>query len=137
MVNRVGDFGFLTGIILLYYAVSVLPAFQGNGLDFLDLASFYRSDPAGSAGRGFDLREAVGQLRRRPLQGFAEDLPLLGQLAPEEGKQGRTSCLGRVAPVAAFEVGHVLHTARLGVDQRADGHRDARPDALRERAGAR
>ena len=43
MVNRVGDFGFLTGIILLYYAVTAIPDFKGNGLDFADLAAYYRS----------------------------------------------------------------------------------------------
>jgi NADH-quinone oxidoreductase subunit L len=52
MVNRVGDFGFLTGILLLYYTVSGLPEFRGmalpggetpNALDFSHLAAFYRS----------------------------------------------------------------------------------------------
>jgi NADH-quinone oxidoreductase subunit L len=42
MVNRVGDFGFLCGILLLYYSVSALPSFKGNALDFADLAAFYR-----------------------------------------------------------------------------------------------
>jgi len=60
MVNRVGDFGFLCGILLLYYAVSTLPGFRDmkipdpaspggldvpNALDFGHLARFYR-DPA-------------------------------------------------------------------------------------------
>ncbi len=57
MVNRVGDFGFLTGILLLFFTVAGIPAFTGNALDFADLAAFYRSGdgtgwqvlPAGTA----------------------------------------------------------------------------------------
>jgi len=52
MTNRVGDFGFLCGILLLYFTVQNLPAFAGwtppggeprNALDFEHLAAFYRS----------------------------------------------------------------------------------------------
>ncbi len=50
MVNRVGDFGFLTGILLLCFSVAALnvpgkpEVFHGNPLSFHDLAAFYR-DP--------------------------------------------------------------------------------------------
>ncbi len=44
MVNRVGDFGFLTGIILLCWSAAALPSFAGkNPLDFADLEAFYRA----------------------------------------------------------------------------------------------
>ncbi len=43
MVNRVGDFGFLTGILLLYYSMGEIQRFHGNALDFADLADYYRS----------------------------------------------------------------------------------------------
>ncbi len=54
MVNRVGDFGFLAGIILLYYTVTSVKEFHGNGLDFADLSAFYRS----GGGEGFRLMPA-------------------------------------------------------------------------------
>ncbi|MHC4820497.1 MAG: NADH-quinone oxidoreductase subunit L, partial [Planctomycetota bacterium] len=47
MVNRVGDFGFLCGILLLLYTVSGIPAFSEaglNGMDFQDLSTFYRGE---------------------------------------------------------------------------------------------
>jgi NADH-quinone oxidoreductase subunit L len=49
MVNRVGDFGFLTGILLLYFSISGLrgadgtPLYAGNALDFEHLTHFYRN----------------------------------------------------------------------------------------------
>jgi NADH-quinone oxidoreductase subunit L len=44
MVNRVGDFGFLTGIVLLYFTAKGLMGAEGDALGFADLAALYRED---------------------------------------------------------------------------------------------
>jgi NADH-quinone oxidoreductase subunit L len=69
MTNRVGDFGFLCGILLLFYTLAGIPEFGGmaaaggpegtrpSAMDFADLARFYREGGAGGA-PGFGLLPA-------------------------------------------------------------------------------
>ncbi|MCK6480156.1 MAG: NADH-quinone oxidoreductase subunit L [Planctomycetaceae bacterium] len=73
MVNRVGDFGFLTGIILLCWSAASLPSFAGrNPLDFADLAAFYR------AGGYEELAKASPHLLGLPVPALAALLVFCG-----------------------------------------------------------